>query len=66
MRRGEWRARESVCGYCRSCGGEIYMGEFCFRLGGRVYCSDCVREGREVAGECVSPTRRKGNAARFF
>ena len=57
MRRNEWRARETVCGYCRGCGGEIYMGEFCFRLNGRVFCRDCVREGREMAGEQGTPRR---------
>lgn len=51
MRRSEWRAQETVYGYCHVCGGEIYMGEFCFRLNGRVFCRDCVREGREIAGE---------------
>ena len=51
MRRSEWRAKETVYGYCKGCGGEIYMGEFCFRLNGRVFCRDCVREGREIAGE---------------
>ena len=58
MRRSEWRAQETVCGYCRSCGGEIYMGEFCFRLNGRVFCRDCVRSAREIAGDTdVVPTR---------
>lgn len=57
MRRNEWRVRETLCGYCRGCGGEIYMGEFCFRLNGRVFCRDCVREGREIAGEQGMPRR---------
>ncbi len=51
MRRSEWRARERVYGYCRACGGEVYLGEACFRVGGRLLCRDCVREGREIAGE---------------
>ena len=51
MRRSERRARERVYGYCRACGGEVYLGEACFRVGGRLLCRDCVREGREVAGE---------------
>ena len=55
MRRSEWRAQETVCGYCRSCGGEIYMGEFCFRLNGRVFCRDCVRSAREIAGDGGAP-----------
>ena len=53
MRRSEWRAQETIYGCCQSCGGEIYMGEFCFRLNGRVFCSDCVRVGREIAGDSV-------------
>ena len=62
MRRSEWRAQETVCGYCRSCGGEIYMGEFCFRLNGRVFCRDCVRSAREIAGDTdvlPAPPQRK-------
>ena len=64
MRRSEWRAQETVCGYCRSCGGEIYMGEFCFRLNGRVFCRDCVRSAREIAGDTdvlPAPPQRKAS-----
>ena len=43
--------RAQECGTCALCGGEIYCGEFCFRLGRRTYCADCIRAGRMRAGE---------------
>ena len=51
MRRYDRPARAQESGTCALCGGEIYCGEFCFRLGRRVYCADCVRAGRMKAGE---------------
>lgn len=51
MAQNEVHGTACVYGYCSGCGGEVYLGEFCFRLDGRLYCGDCVREGRSVAGE---------------
>lgn len=51
MVRIERRGRTRTVGVCTLCGGELYEGEFLFRLGGRLYCADCVRAGRQRAGE---------------
>ena len=34
--------RSSPLARCARCGGELYAGSGCWRLGGRVLCEDCV------------------------
>ena len=43
------RQQDEPYTYCDLCGGEIYYGERCFRVGDNYYHEDCVME--EVAGE---------------
>lgn len=43
------RQQDEPFTYCAECGGEIYEGEECYRIGGRYFCDNCVM--KEVAGE---------------
>ena len=47
---------------CALCGGELYRGEYCWRLGRYVLCGDCA--GRRTGGDSAFRRTRLGEAGR--